>query len=584
MHYRYPLRVLLSILALCAGIYGGYVAFRPSGFPFIVKVTSPRIALIKPLARIPLPPALHPDDRIDLAALNTASRIAVTIANDSIGQTLPLGHTYALVIQRPNGLLTIPVTTVDLSHDAGAGMASFSTASMMGLMTVIAVLLLWLGRDRAAGGMTLWSIAWMMGVELNVAPFADVAGIAVMLFAFCCVVASRVGFYIMFEAMLWSVFKPRMILLWRSAFAVLCAVNLFWVLATVLWFPLTGSASWLVPGWGSLFGAPYLVPLLMLIVGYHAANVALRQRLRWMLWSGVIWVMVAFVNDVVTFVSVSWNLLWMGALIVAVCGFLYAVLRHRLVAVSLVVDRTLVYGSVTALVVGILAAVNSLVEYVARGTSAGLMVQIVVALALGIVLGQMRNYADKFVERVFFRRRYLADKALRRFARHCGGYESTQELLSETAKVIYQKMNAPGVVLYLRQQQQYIATQRMGRVAYPDTIKVDDPALAAARTRSKDIELSELHSMLGTDGYVFPMGPHAVLACANRPGEHYASDERRLLAFLTAKVGEALQALDIKEKIALLENRASLVEALANGALPAPPEVQARARALLAAT
>ncbi len=116
--------------------------------------------------------------------------------------------------------------------------------------------------------------------------------------------------------------------------------------------------------------------------------------------------------------------------VITMAGFLYAVLRHRVVDVSVFIDRTLVYGGMTALVVGILAAVNSLVEHAALGTNASLLVQVIVPLALGIVLSRVRLYLDRIVEQVFFRKKYLAEKALRRFARHCAGYEHIEELLT----------------------------------------------------------------------------------------------------------------------------------------------------------
>ncbi|MGH8335444.1 MAG: hypothetical protein ACRETL_01155, partial [Gammaproteobacteria bacterium] len=181
-------------------------------------------------------------------------------------------------------------------------------------------------------------------------------------------------------------------------------------------------------------------------------------------------------------------------------------------------------------------------------------------LALGIVLGQVRNYADRFVERVFFRRKYLAEKALRRFARHCGSYEDTSDLLAAAALTIHQKMGAPGVTLYLRKDGQYLAAHHEGEVIYPKSVKVDDAAFAAARSGQKDIDLSEMHSALGADGHAFPMGIQGVLVCANRPGEHYAADERRLLAYVARQVGIALRNINTKESL-------NFVRAVARGAL-----------------
>lgn len=100
----------------------------------------------------------------------------------------------------------------------------------------------------------------------------------------------------------------------------------------------------------------------------------------------------------------------------------------------------------------------------------------------------------------------------------------------------------------------------------------------AARADQSDIDLSEFHSGLGTDGYVFPMAAHGemlyVLVCANRPGEHYPADERLLLAHLAHEMGMALYALRMKAK-------ARIVEALAQAPVTALPEVQIQARTLL---
>jgi len=237
--------------------------------------------------------------------------------------------------------------------------------------------------------------------------------------------------------------------------------------------------------------------------------------------------------------------------VIAMAGFLYAVLRHRVVDVSIVIDRTLVYGGMTALVVGVLAAVNSLAERAALGTSASLLLQVIVPLALGIVLSRVRVYAERFVEQVFFRRKYLAEKALRRFGRHCGGYEHIEELLTAATQTLGERLGTPGVAVYLRKGDRYFAARRDGEIAYPESLKIDDAALTAARTGKKEIDLSELHSALGSDGYVFPMttqnGLQGVLVCANRPGEHYIADERKLLIHVARQMGVALLAINARE-------------------------------------
>ncbi len=264
--------------------------------------------------------------------------------------------------------------------------------------------------------------------------------------------------------------------------------------------------------------------------------------------------------------------------LLAMAGFLYAVLRHRVVDVSVLLDRTLVYGAVTALVIGILAAVNSLVQHAALGTSASLLLQVVVPLSLGIVLTRVRTYMDRIVERVFFRKKYLADRGLRRYARLCSRFERSDELMTTAIADIRQYLGARGVAIYERRAEEYICVRQQGEVAYPKHVQIDDTAFVAARADQTDIDLAEFHSALGTDGYVFLMAAHGelqdVLVCANRPGERYPVDERLLLANVAQQMGMALYALCMQAK-------AKLVDALVQAPLTSLPEVQTQARTLL---
>jgi hypothetical protein len=59
------------------------------------------------------------------------------------------------------------------------------------------------------------------------------------------------------------------------------------------------------------------------------------------------------------------------------------------------------------------------------------------------------------------------------------------------------------------------------------------------------------------------------LVCANRPGEHFASDERKLLAYVARQVGATLSSENVRESL-------RFVRAVARGMLdPAAAREQA---------
>jgi len=245
-------------------------------------------------------------------------------------------------------------------------------------------------------------------------------------------------------------------------------------------------------------------------------------------------------------------------------GVLYAILRHRIVDVAVVIDKTLVYGATTSLVVGVLAAVNSLAIRATLGESTGLLLQVVVPLALGIVLGKVRTYVDGAVERVFFRSRYLAEKALRRFAKRCAHIEEAPKLIDAAVTEIRKHLRAPSVSFYEALEGGLVRLRVAGDAQYPERLDKDDPASVAVKAERKSVELSGLDSRLGDEGIVFPiivLGRfRGLVVLADRPGERYAADERKLLAQVVRDVGAAWRILRARDN-------EELVRALAKGTI-----------------
>jgi len=577
MPRRYALLILLTVLVLMASVSGGILSFYSYHVPFRSDIHT---GVIEPIPGMPLPSGIQPGNQIDLSALKANSRIALLA-----GSNKPAGHTYELVIHKGDGLVTIPFKPADYNVDTDKRVQFIghwlSWTSLCGFVVlgVISLLSLWRGHGRAARGMALWAIAVLLATATFLLPLDGMLSLSAFLTSNFLFLLARVGFYIMIESILAPSLTPGMRALWRGIFLVILVVGVAIIqFGGPILFVMRSWSGWTSTGYVVIWTASYLIPVLMLFVNYRHAGTQQRLRLRWALWSSVAWLIGIFLSNTgilgTPYSAMGSNF----AQLLGMCGFLYAVLRHQLMDVSVILDRTLVYGGVTALVVGILAAVNTVVQHAALGTSASLLLQIVVPLALGIVLSRIRLYAESAVERVFFRKKYLAEKALRSFARRCGHIERSDRLMEAATTAIRQNLGTTGVALYERRDDIYVCVRHDGEMTYPQQVNSDDDAFVAARGDLKEVDLSELHSTLGTDGYVFPMMAHGipqgVLVCANRPGEHYAADERKLLTYIAHQMGLALYSLRMRA-------RDKLIDALASGALPVPAEVQAKARELV---
>jgi hypothetical protein len=584
MTRHYPLKILISLIVVVGCTYGCYQRIVTIyGLPFFVSVAGAHSVVIRRLPFHPLPAGLQSKDKLDLRSMDMQSRYAVMPRHYfATGFGLPAETDYQFSVNRGNARAAVRITTIPIPASLLIRrLYRWISVVTFVLLSGMVLLVLWRGRGRAAAGFTLWSLGALCASALEIVPVDAFPATVFIVVSDICSLLSVLGLYCLVESTVGATLSSRARWWWRGLFIAVLATG-------TLTSQIIGPVLFVTMAWTGLVVRPlqvlwaitYLVPIMMLFLRYRSVGTTQSLKLKWMLWSGALWAFAVLVNYSQT-TGIAIALIMGGFLyLLAMFGFLYAVLRYRAVDVSVFIDHTLVYGSVTALVVGILALTNSLVQHAALGTSASLLVQIVVPLSLGIVLGQVRNYADVFVERVFFRRKYLAGKAIRYFARHCEGYDRVADLLSATTQIIHAKLNAPDVAVYVRNDGDYGIASSAGEQHYPANLSGNDPAVAAMRAGAKNIDLSDLESALGNDGYVFPMGAQAVLVCANRPGEHYAADERKLLAYVARQVGVFLQTLRVQEKIARLEGKASLVDEIANGLLPVPQEVQDKARKL----
>ena len=572
MHRRYGLLILLTAAVVLAVTYTGIRIFQPSGMPFSVSLVDSRTAVIVPIPGIPLPKAIEPGDRVDLAATPRSTRIAISRFLQSQDE-VPVGRTYELAIRRGQAIAMVPVTTVDTSTGTGAMWSEWAFLCFVVLLGGIALLAAWRGRDQAAAGLALWAMAFVFGLGLGSMPLDGRLGLSVQLAVDVLFLLARVGFYMMVESMAGSTLTPRTRTLGRASFLLLLGAGAVTRLGGPSFFVATGWAELLRPQYGLVFTASYLVPVVLLFANYRHADGAQRLRLRWMLWSSVVFVASVSLDN--TPLLGFWGSVITNTLMlpIAMAGFLYAVLRHRVVDISVVLNRALVYAATTSLVLGLFALLESLIERTTLGHGAGLLLELAVPLGLGAALSTVHRRIEAVVERFFFRHQYRAETALRRFAEECAFITQPENLFDLTVEQIARHAGAPRVALYERTPEAYIRIRQHGEPALPEQVPMDDLAFVGLRARNAELDLDDTQSQLGADGYAFPLMLRGTLLGAlvvgQRPGEHYAADERELLFHVAHEVGAALFALRARESQAL-------VRALAQGNLK-PEDARAQA-------
>lgn len=540
---------MLSALVVAACTYASWAIFQPQFvLPFGLRWVDTEHVLIEPYVGI-TPANLHPGDRFDLSEEPLATRIALVVNGNT---ELPAKASYPLVIERGRKQVTVTVHPFNVhpSHNR-----SWFTLSYVYLMAVIALLALWRGRDWAAYGMAFWAMAGAPFLVAISYTFPSSNGIAllVMLSAFISVMLARLGFYVMVESLSGSALSRRARRAWRALFALslgLAALD-----------PLGGRIAEVVAGWAGLIHpwlqwfvpASYLVPIALLVACQHYTDVHQRQRQRWLVWaSALLLTQVVIQDDPITFLG-FWFFRDADYILLGLIPmlFLYAVLRQRVINVTVAINRTMVYAVTMSLVLGLFALFESLIERSTVGHDAGLVLELAVPLALGVILSSVHRRVEAGVERYIFRRQYRAERILRRFSEECGFIRAPENLFRLGVSEIARQTEAPNVALYERGETGYVCRCQEGVPRLPESLPDDDPAFIRLRARHAELELKTVQSALGPEGYVYPLMQHGellgALLVADRPGERYAADERALLFHVAHGIGGALFALRAQE-------------------------------------
>ncbi len=279
-----------------------------------------------------------------------------------------------------------------------------------------------------------------------------------------------------------------------------------WLFAALVTFGAYYTYLW---GWvggppGELFNRAYvampavvlLAVMFLFVETYVRARGQDRQRIRWVVVAFGVNLAIQFAYN---FLGIYWasEPLWVAHVmqlssVMVPLAVAYAVIKHRIIDVTFVVSRALVFGILTTILVGAFSIIDWFFTDYLRLARLGTVAEVAAVVAFGLWFNGLHRRVDTFIDATFFRQRHKAEVRLARDAAalplapttsavaHFLVSEPVQAMMLASAALF--RRDADGI--FVREQSEGWSSDDISRLGAED-----DPLLMLAQTERGPLSL-----------------------------------------------------------------------------------------------
>ena len=208
-----------------------------------------------------------------------------------------------------------------------------------------------------------------------------------------------------------------------------------------------------------------LASVISLVMRYRRSRGEERQQIKWIAFAAAFVGLLYSIAMVCAFIfpSGAWFLagspLWLDLLgYTALISFTlvpiavgFAVLRYRLYEIDIIINRTLVYGSLTISLVLVYVGLVVSLQYVFRALTGGdsQLVIVVSTLVIAALFNPLRRRIQSFIDRRFYRSKYDARETLEAFSTRLRDETNLDHLSRDLVSVVEETVQPAHVSLWL---------------------------------------------------------------------------------------------------------------------------------------
>ena len=279
---------------------------------------------------------------------------------------------------------------------------------------------------------------------------------------------------------------------------------------------------------------------------YRRAGTVEREQLKWLVYAGGLIVAATLAGILIGAIGPGGNAannlqnaLTSGATALVPIAIGIAIFRYRLYDIDVVINKSLVYGSlavfITGVYVAIVVGIGSLAQ---RGARPSLALSIAASAVVAIAFQPVRAWIQRLANRLVYGRRATPYEVLADFAGRMAGAYAAEDLLPRMARILAEGTGATRADVWLKTGEVF-----HDGAAWP----ADAPPLPPACATAADVP-----AYPGADR-ILPVRYQGevlgALSVSKRRGEALTPTEGRLLADLAGQVSLVLKNAGLREQL-----------------------------------
>ncbi|HEX9235582.1 MAG TPA: histidine kinase, partial [Actinomycetota bacterium] len=306
---------------------------------------------------------------------------------------------------------------------------------------------------------------------------------------------------------------------------------------------------------------PVFIPFLLLIPGTIVASaVSLirrfrrsrgteRLQLKWLTSAAAV-VATLYLIAMLFSISVTWDTpatpTWLrviqnaaiGSFVLIPIAIGFAVLKYRLYDIDVVINKTLVYGSMAAFITAVYVAIVVGIGH-AIGSQRNLGLSILATAMVAVGFQPVRERIQRFANRLVYGKRATPYEVLAEFSGGMSHAVATEELLPRMARIVAEGTGAAEVHVWLR-----VGSELIREASWPQTNGTSPAMTAALRGGDLSVDGSDASVPVRHQGELL-----GAIALKKSPGDPVKPAESKLLENLSSQAGLVLRNVRLIEDL-----------------------------------